>query len=92
MISIDILDHINYFCNEITIQCDYLYMNIQDIGTTIRDRRKKLNLNQPTLALLADVGINTLVAIERGKGNPKTETLLSILDTLGLTIDIKLKD
>jgi DNA-binding phage protein len=37
------------------------------------------------------VGINTLVAIERGEGNPKLKTLLSILDTLGLQMTIELK-
>lgn len=35
---------------------------------------------------------NTLVAIERGQGNPKIETLLSVADTLGLQIDIRLKE
>lgn len=67
-------------------------MDIQKIGEAIKLRRKKLNVNQPTLALLARVGLNTLVAVERGVGNPTNETLLSILDTLGLTIDIRLKD
>ena len=51
-----------------------------------------LKVNQFELAELAGVGINTLVAIERGEGNPKLETLLAILDTLGLQIDIRLKD
>lgn len=67
-------------------------MDRRIIGEIIKTRRKKLNINQPTLAMLAGVGLNTLVAIERGNGNPKIETILSILDTLGLTIDIKLKD
>ncbi|MBD5357906.1 MAG: helix-turn-helix transcriptional regulator [Bacteroides sp.] len=67
-------------------------MDRRKIGEIIKNRRKKLNINQPTLAMLAGVGLNTLVAVERGNGNPKIETILSILDTLGLTIDIKLKD
>jgi len=37
------------------------------------------------------VAINTLVAIERGEGNPQLQTLLTVLDTLGLQIDINLK-
>jgi DNA-binding XRE family transcriptional regulator len=48
-------------------------------------------VNQQTLADLAGVGLNTLVAIERGEGNPQLSTLLSILDTLGLQMNIKLK-
>ena len=67
-------------------------VNIKEIGTVIKERRQSLNVNQQTLSDLAGVGINTLVAIERGQGNPKIETLLAVLDTLGLQADIKLKD
>ena len=67
-------------------------MNNQELGELIKNRRKSLNVTQPTLALLAGVGLNTLVAIERGKGNPKIETLLTVLDTLGLKLDVSLKD
>ncbi|MBQ3769739.1 MAG: helix-turn-helix transcriptional regulator [Prevotella sp.] len=66
-------------------------MNTKEIGTIIKERRKHLGVNQQTLADLAGVGLNTLVAIERGEGNPQLNTLLTILDTLGLQIDINLK-
>ena len=49
------------------------------------------SVNQQTLADLAGVGINTLVAIERGEGNPQLTTLLTILETLGLQMDIHVK-
>lgn len=39
-------------------------MNYQEIGEVIKDRRKSLNITQSTLAALAGVGLNTLVAIE----------------------------
>lgn len=67
-------------------------MNYERIGEIIRDRRKSLSITQPTLASLAGVGVNTLVAIERGKGNAKIQTIMAILDTLGLKIVITLKD
>ena len=67
-------------------------VNTKEIGTIIKERRQSLKVNQQTLSELAGVGINTLVAIERGQGKPKIETLLSILETLGLQFDIKLKD
>ncbi len=67
-------------------------MDYQKIGETIRDRRKSLNITQPTLASLAGVGLNTLVAIERGNGNPKIQTILAVLGTLGLKIEVTLKD
>jgi y4mF family transcriptional regulator len=66
-------------------------MNTKEIGTIIKERRKHLGVNQQTLADLAGVGLNTLVAIERGEGNPQLNTLLTILNTLGLQIDINLK-
>ncbi|MBR6438449.1 MAG: helix-turn-helix transcriptional regulator [Bacteroidales bacterium] len=61
------------------------------IGKIIRDRRKQLGVNQQTLSELAGVGINTLLAIERGEGNPQLSTLLAVIDSLGLQLDIKLK-
>ena len=66
-------------------------MTQQEIGNDIRERRKKLGVNQQTLADLAGVAVNTLVAIERGEGNPQLSTLLTILDTLGLQADINIK-
>lgn len=66
-------------------------MTQKEIGETVRERRKKLGINQQTLADLAGVAVNTVVAIERGEGNPQLATLLTILDTLGLQADINLK-
>ena len=66
-------------------------MDTKEIGNIIKERRKHLGVNQQTLADLAGVGLNTLVAIERGEGNPQLNTLMTILDTLGLQMDIKLK-
>lgn len=65
---------------------------MKDIGRIIKARRQELNVNQQTLSELAGVGINTLVAIERGQGNPQLGTLLSVLDTLGLELEVRLKD
>ena len=66
-------------------------MTQAEIGNAIKERRKKLGINQQTLADLAGIAVNTVVAIERGEGNPQLATLLTILDTLGLQIDITLK-
>lgn len=67
-------------------------MDYQNIGEIIKNRRKSLNITQSILASLADVGLNTVVAIERGNGNAKIQTIMAILDTLGLKIDVTLKD
>lgn len=66
-------------------------MTQREIGNVLRERRKKLGVNQQTLADLAGVAVNTVVAIERGEGNPQLATLLTILDTLGLQMDINIK-
>ncbi|MBR6171534.1 MAG: helix-turn-helix transcriptional regulator [Bacteroidaceae bacterium] len=66
-------------------------MNQKEIGNIIKERRKYLKVTQQTLADLAGVGVNTLVAIERGEGNPQLSTLITILDTLGLEININIK-
>lgn len=66
-------------------------MNAREIGEAIKSRRQFLGINQFELSELAGIGINTLVAIERGQGNPKIETLLAVIDTLGLQLEIRLK-
>jgi len=63
-------------------------VNKASIGQTIEERRKFLGVTQQTLADLAEVGLNTVVAVERGTGNPRLETLLKICDTLGLNINV----
>ena len=70
----------------------YHTMDYNKIGEIIKERRKSLNITQPILASLAGVGLNTLVAIERGAGNAKIQTIMAILDTLGMKIDVTLKD
>lgn len=61
---------------------------MEKIGIIIKERRKELGINQQELADLAGVGINSLVAIERGKGNPSLKTLLRILEVLGLEMNL----
>lgn len=62
------------------------------IGNAIKERRKMLKITQCTLAELAGVGINTLTKIERNEGNPSLDVLERILDTLGLELQIGIKN
>jgi len=64
---------------------------MEEIEMIIKERRKDLAITQRELAALAGVGINTLTKIERGEANPSLTVLLSILSTLGLEMDIKIK-
>lgn len=61
---------------------------LSDIGAILQARRLQLNMTQQTLASLAGVGINTIVAIERNTGNPSVKTLSKVLNVLGLEISI----
>ena len=62
------------------------------IGQTIKARRRELGLTQNTLALLSQVGINTIVSIERGSKSPSVETLTKVTDVLGLDIALVVKE
>ena len=64
-------------------------MDLIEIGKHIRERRKELGLDQSTLATLAGIGINALVRLERGSGNPLFDGLFNVLKTLGLSIHIQ---
>lgn len=64
-------------------------MDLKEIGIVIREKRKESGLDQATIALLAGVGINTLIRVERGEGNPSFGVLSKVLKTLGLDIIVK---
>lgn len=64
---------------------------MSDIGQIIKSRRKELKLTQNTLALLSQVGINTIVSIERGSKSPSLGTLMKVIDVLGLELQLQVK-
>lgn len=66
-------------------------MDLKEIGQIIRERRAVLGVNQRTVSELSGVAVNTLVTIERGEGNPQINTLLDVMDTVGLQLDVKPK-
>jgi transcriptional regulator with XRE-family HTH domain len=66
-------------------------MIIQEVGKSIRSRRKALKLTQPDLAQLAKVSINTLYKIERGQTNPPMEIIEKITSVLGLEVKLEVK-
>lgn len=56
---------------------------MKEIGLIIQSRRKELGITQQELADISGVGINTLVAIERGHGNPSIATVTRIASAIG---------
>ncbi len=61
-------------------------MLVNNLGETIRSRRKELNITQPHLAEIAKVSTNTLYKLERGQGNPSLEVLNKIAEVLGMEL------
>jgi transcriptional regulator with XRE-family HTH domain len=68
-------------------------MLVHEIGLAIKNRRKELKINQPYLAELAGISLNTLYKLERGQGNPSLEVLNKLAAVLGMeiTLEVKLK-
>jgi len=64
---------------------------MKEIAQTIKERRQFLNITQSELADIAGISVRSLKSIELGKANPTLSLLEKILDTLGLTIKIKVK-
>lgn len=63
-----------------------------NLGQIIRARRKELGLTQNTLALLSQVGINTIVSIERGSKSPSIDTLTKVANVLGFDVKLVIKE
>ncbi|HEY0680416.1 MAG TPA: helix-turn-helix domain-containing protein [Chitinophagaceae bacterium] len=65
---------------------------IAEIGKTIRKRRELLGLLQPQLASISGISTRTIQLVEMGKANPSLETLIKLVDPLGLSIKLLLKE
>ena len=63
---------------------------MKSLGMQIKERRKALKVTQKKLADLAGISINTVVAAERGQGDPKISTYLAICNVLGLKLIVQL--
>ncbi len=61
------------------------------LGESIKNRRKELNITQPHLAELAKVSTNTLYKLERGQGNPSLDVLNKLAEVLGLELRLEVK-
>ena len=66
-------------------------MLAQQLGETLRQRRKELKITQPHLAELAGISTNTLYKLERGLGNPSLNVINKLTEVLGLELKIDVK-
>ena len=67
-------------------------MELESIGRNIRKYRLMKKLRQEDLAEKADLSINYIGAIERGDKIPSLETLIVIINALGVSADMVLVD
>jgi transcriptional regulator with XRE-family HTH domain len=61
------------------------------LASLIKERRRELGIFQIDLAELSDVSVRQLSDIETQKASPTVETLSKICETLGLSIELKVK-
>lgn len=55
----------------------------QTLGAALRAARKRINLTQSELALVAGVGVRFIVDLEGGKATVRLEHVLRVIDALG---------
>lgn len=67
-------------------------MELESIGRNIRKYRLMKKLLQADLAEKADLSVNYVGAIERGEKVPSLETLIVIINALGVSADMILTD
>lgn len=61
----------------------------QRIGQRVKEERKSQKITQTELANLSGVGLNFVSQLEQGKASVQLDKVLLVLETLGLTIDLK---
>ena len=61
------------------------------IGPTVRLRRRALRLTQEQLAAVAGVSTRFIRSVEQGKQNLQVDSLLPLLDALGLVLRAELR-
>ncbi len=59
-----------------------------DIGKTIRQTRKAMTITQKDLALTSGTGLRFIIDLEKGKETCQLGKTLTVLQTLGIKIDL----
>ena len=67
-------------------------MDYKRLGARIREERMRLNLTQAQLAEAVDISDTYMGAIERGERSLTLDTLVRLVNRLGITIDYLLSD
>ena len=67
-------------------------MDYKRLGKRIREERQRLNLTQAQLAEAIDISDTYMGAIERGERSLTLDTLVRLVNRLGVTVDYMLAD
>ncbi len=67
-------------------------MKLNTIGANIRKCRLSKNMRQEDLAEKANLSVTYIGMIERGEKTPSLETLIAILNAIGVSADVVLCD
>lgn len=67
-------------------------MDYKRLGERIRQERRRLNLTQAQLAEAVDISDTYMGAIERGERSLTLDTLVRLVNRLGVTVDYLLSD
>lgn len=62
-----------------------------ELARAIRGRRKTLGISQTELADLAGVSVRVVSSVENGKPTARLDTILPLLDVLGLDLTIRVR-
>lgn len=68
------------------------YMDYKKLGSRIREERLRLHLTQAQLAEAIDISDTYMGAIERGERSLTLDTLVRLVNRLGVTVDYMLAD
>lgn len=63
--------------------------NSEQIGDAVKKARKKLGVTQRELALTSGTGERFIIDLEHGKPTCQLGKVLMVLQTLGITIELK---
>ena len=66
--------------------------NTESLGRSIRQERKRQNVTQVELAALAGVGVRFLRELEHGKESCQLGRAFTVLQTLGISINLTMRD
>ncbi|MBW1849687.1 MAG: helix-turn-helix transcriptional regulator [Deltaproteobacteria bacterium] len=63
-------------------------INPEQLGATIRARRRQLNVTQKDLAMTCGTGLRFIIDLEKGKPTCQIKKILQVLQALGLKLHI----